>query len=234
MELGELLGSGRSADVYAIDDERVLRRYRSGMDARREAAVMDYVAGHGYPVPRVHPGEGPPGDLVMERLAGPTMSRAVFDGDLPLEAAGDGIARLLLRLHRIPARHSADPHDRVLHLDLHPDNVMLTARGPMVIDWCNTEEGGPEEDCAISALILAQIAVDAEDERAPATRVVLGALLAGLGAAMGYGDALDRAKARRGANPTMTARELQLLDAAAALVRELGLTAARRPAPPPR
>ncbi|MGP3931540.1 phosphotransferase [Nonomuraea sp. KM88] len=234
MEPGELLGQGRSADVYAIDEVRVLRRYRAGIDARREAAVMDYVAGHGYPVPRVHPGEGPPGDLVMERLTGPTMLRAMLDGDLGLEAAGDAIARLLLRLHRIPARHSADPDARVLHLDLHPDNVMLTARGPIVIDWSNTEEGSPEEDCAMSAMILAQVAADARDESAPAARVVLGALLAGLGPAMGYGDALDRAKARRGANPTMTTRELELLDAAAALVRELGLTAARRPAPPSR
>ncbi|TDC05178.1 aminoglycoside phosphotransferase family protein [Nonomuraea longispora] len=222
MELGELLGSGRSADVYTIGEDLVLRRYRSDLDARREAAVIGYVAAHGYPVPRVHPGDQPATDLVMERLTGPTMLHAMLGGELSPEAAGDGIARLLLRLHRIPARCSADPRDRVLHLDLHPDNVMLTPRGPMVIDWSNTEEGLPEEDCAISAMILAQVAADDEDGRAPAARAAVSALLAGLGAAMDYGDALERARDRRGANSTMTARELSLLDAATALVRELG------------
>ncbi|MFF4619577.1 phosphotransferase [Nonomuraea jabiensis] len=58
MEVGDLLGSGRTADVYAIDDERVLRRYRIPIDARREAAVIAHVAGHGYPVPELHPGGG--------------------------------------------------------------------------------------------------------------------------------------------------------------------------------
>ncbi|MFC7592741.1 phosphotransferase [Nonomuraea antimicrobica] len=58
--MSELLGAGRSADVYAIGDGRVLRRYRVAIDARRETAVMAYVAGHGYPVPEVYPGRAPP------------------------------------------------------------------------------------------------------------------------------------------------------------------------------
>jgi hypothetical protein len=45
-------------------------------------------------------------------------------------AAGDG-ARLLAdlhdRLHALPALLSRDPDARVLHLDLHPGNVLLAA-----------------------------------------------------------------------------------------------------------
>lgn len=51
MHTGELLGSGRTADVFAIDDRWVLRQYRDGGDAAPEAAVMSYLADHGYLVP---------------------------------------------------------------------------------------------------------------------------------------------------------------------------------------
>ncbi|SDI79460.1 phosphotransferase [Nonomuraea jiangxiensis] len=217
----ELLGSGRSADVYAIDEGRVLRRYRSGIDTRREIAVMAYVGARGYPVPEVYPGDGPVTDLVMARLSGPTMFRAMIEGTITAEEAGHTLARLLLRLHRIPARVSADPGDRVLHLDLHPENVMLTPRGPMVIDWCNAREGPPGLDCAMSALILAQVAVDGESALAPAARAGLVALLDGLGAAMDFTGALDRAGALRAADRGVNEREKGLIDQAVALVREL-------------
>jgi hypothetical protein len=59
------VGSGRDADVFAIDARRVLRRYRRGGDVAAEAAVMPYVAGRGFPVPRVYRADG--ADLVMDR-----------------------------------------------------------------------------------------------------------------------------------------------------------------------
>ncbi|MFG1703982.1 phosphotransferase [Nonomuraea sp. M3C6] len=221
MEIGELLGSGRSADVYAIDGERVLRRYRTATDVGREAAVMVYVRERGFPVPDVYPGDESDTDLVMGRLSGPTMLEAVIEGSITPEETGDTLAGLLLRLHEIPALASADLGDRVLHLDLHPDNVMLTVRGPVVIDWANTEEGPPGLDCAMSAVILAQVAVDPESELAALARSVLVALLAGLGAAMDFGGGLDQVKARRGVDQGVSEREKGFLDAAVALVRDL-------------
>ncbi|MCX4453765.1 phosphotransferase [Streptomyces sp. NBC_01728] len=56
MRTGRLIGSGRSADVFEVEGERgwVVRRDRDGWgDAAAEAAVMEYVRGHGYPVPAV-------------------------------------------------------------------------------------------------------------------------------------------------------------------------------------
>ncbi|MEV0387637.1 phosphotransferase [Nonomuraea sp. NPDC050643] len=222
MEIGELLGSGRSADVYALGDDRVLRRYRADIDAGREAAIMAYVAAHGYPVPEVHPGQGRPTDLVMGRLSGPTMLHALFAGEIAPEQVGDILARLLRRLHEIPVRQSAAPGDRILHLDLHPDNVMLTPRGPVVIDWCNAAEGRPELDCALSVVILAQAAVDPElpDWREPA-HSSLRALVAALGEALDVGEPLELARARRGADRAMSERETGLLDEAVALIRRL-------------
>ncbi|HEY9474597.1 MAG TPA: phosphotransferase, partial [Mycobacteriales bacterium] len=221
-----------TADVFAIDDERVLRRYRDGTDATTEAAVMAYLADQGYPVPRVwphpegdDPNSGPArGDLVLERLTGQTMVRAMVDGTLATEQAGQLLAGLLRRLHAIPARLSADPSHRVRHLDLHPDNVLLTPRGPVVIDWSNTSEGSPGLDWAASALILAQVAVGGVhgvDEVAPVAGAVLRALLAH-GTQVDLGDGrtghLADARAIRASNPTLAQDEIERLDDAVALV----------------
>ena len=68
MRTGRLLGSGRSADVYEIDEAWVLRRDRGGWgDATAEAVVMRHVHEHGYPVPGVRAATR--ADLVMERRA---------------------------------------------------------------------------------------------------------------------------------------------------------------------
>ena len=72
MRIGELVGSGRTADVYAIDERWVLRRYRDGTDQTREAAVLAHLAERGYPVPAVDPASDAGRGLVMQRLYGPT------------------------------------------------------------------------------------------------------------------------------------------------------------------
>ncbi|MEU0412996.1 phosphotransferase [Streptomyces griseorubiginosus] len=230
MQTGELLGSGRSADVFAIDDHWVPRRYRDGGDATAEAAVMACLAERGYPVPRVRapvgagPGHAPRTDLVMQRLHGPSMLQALLQGTVTAAEAGSTLADLLHRLHAVPARTCADAGHRILHLDLHPDNVMLTPAGPMVIDWRNTEEGPPALDWAMSSLILAQVAVDTTALAAPA-RAVLAALLTHRGptavAGNTYAACLMEARKRRAADPSMNKNESHLLDDAVDLIHEL-------------
>ncbi|MER5183336.1 hypothetical protein ABT009_34180 [Streptomyces sp. NPDC002896] len=103
MQTGELLGSGRSADVFAIDDHWVLRRYLDGGDTTAEATVMAYLAQHGYPVPHLREpatathGTRPRGDLVMQRLHGPSMLQALLQGTVTAEDAGAALAGLLHR-----------------------------------------------------------------------------------------------------------------------------------------
>ncbi|MFH8441408.1 phosphotransferase [Streptomyces sp. NPDC018026] len=219
MRTGRLIGAGRSADVYEADAGWVLRRDREGVgDAAAEGAVMEHVRKHGYPVPRVWPGttESPRTDLVMERLTGPTMLRAWQDGALTPQEAGGMLAGLLRRLHRVPAYRGADPGARVLHLDLHPDNVILTADGPRVIDWSNTEEGDPGLDWGMTAVILAQVAAAG----GPVSGPVEGALAALLADPFALTpDGLAEALRRRAANPTMSRDEVDLLPAAEALIR---------------
>lgn len=224
MRIGQMLGSGRSADVYELDELWVLRRYRDGLDATRELPVMSYLSASGYPVPRLgpQPPSAGPGDLVLQRLTGPTMLESLLSGAMDGTEASAVLARLLAELHTIPARLSPDPEDRILHLDLHPDNVMLTADGPVVIDWSNTEEGPPALDRAMSALILAQVAVDPAGPAADGARALLTALMPHLVAEGGIpAHHLADVAARRTANPTMTPAERALIGEAAALVASL-------------
>ena len=68
---GELMGSGRSADVFAIGSGRVLRRFRTPWDVQAEAELMIFLREAGFPVPVVYDASG--ADLVMERLDGRDM-----------------------------------------------------------------------------------------------------------------------------------------------------------------
>jgi tRNA A-37 threonylcarbamoyl transferase component Bud32 len=148
------LASGREADVFVLDDERVLRRYRNHNDAAREAAIMAYVRRSGFPVPVVYAAQGP--EMVMERLHGPTMAEAALAGDLSVADSAAMLADLHRRLHALPAQSGPET---IVHLDLHPMNVLLTERGPVVIDWPNARDGPGDLDTALSALILAQVAI---------------------------------------------------------------------------
>nr|WP_255622702.1 phosphotransferase [Pseudonocardia sp. DSM 110487] len=209
------MGSGRTADVYALDDQRVLRRYREPGrgEVAREALAMAHVTAHGFPAPVVFGAEGT--DLVMERLHGPVLLDAVAAGDHDPRDAGGMLADLHTRLHALPSR-SGDPEERVLHLDLHPANILLTSRGPILIDWTNATDGPPDLDVALTAVILAQVAVEPGHEYAAVATDMLTAFLGATDEdplAM-----LDRAIARRAADRSLTAQEVGLLDGAAALI----------------
>lgn len=171
----ELIGRGRAADIYALDDGRVLRRYRTAHRCEGEAGLMRYLRQAGYPVPEVFGADGQ--DLVMERLAGPTMLDDLARRPWRAARHAGVLADLHNRLHQVAApdglRHPVGPGDRVVHLDLHPSNVMLTSGGPVVIDWSNAGAGAPGADVAMTFLIMASS--DA-DELPPHIRLVVGIL----------------------------------------------------------
>jgi aminoglycoside phosphotransferase (APT) family kinase protein len=222
------LASGREADIFALDDKtRVLRRYRRAADTTGEAAVMAYVGGLGYPVPEVFAASG--NEMVLERLDGPTLSQSMEAGRTSLEAGAETLAGLIRRLHELPPWPGDLPHwpgdenggpgngGSVLHLDLHPENIMLTSRGPMVIDWCNARIGEADLDTGLSALILAQVAVDGTHPMAAFAGDFLDTLLPLL---PGHPvRLLDEVVEFRAGQLTMGADDIVALDEAAAWVR---------------
>jgi aminoglycoside phosphotransferase (APT) family kinase protein len=160
---GPLIGKGRAADVYDLGDGRVLRRNRNGASTELEATVMRHLHLHGYPVPEVHDADG--GDLVMERLDGPTMLDAFARQPWKLNRWARVLADLHTQLEQVPMdgldlRAKAGAAEVLLHGDLHPDNVMLTARGPVVIDWPNAGFGPRGFDVAYTWVIMATSETD--------------------------------------------------------------------------
>ena len=196
--------------MYGIDGQRVLRRYRDGRDVSTEAEVMRHVRRFGYPVPQLD--ATGPGEMVLQHLHGPTMLEALERATVTAADAGQELVRLLARLHTVPARAAAPSAQ--LHLDLHPGNVALTAAGPVVIDWCNARDGPPGLDVGMTAVILAQVAVDS-DPRAAVAHAVLDALLRCTAVDP---DQLDTVLARRRADPNLTTAEQALLPTAARLI----------------
>jgi aminoglycoside phosphotransferase (APT) family kinase protein len=166
-EPGKLLGAGRSADVYDVGGGRVLRRYRDGRDTKwvdTEARVMGVARTFGVPVPEVFDVSG--ADIVMERVTGPTMLDVM--GRRPWTVGGQ--ARLLAKLHglvhQVPAASLPDLVEPLpfgtparetsvlLHRDLHPQNVMLTPNGPVIIDWEGARFGPAAADIAMTWIII--------------------------------------------------------------------------------
>ena len=151
---GPLLARGEDADVFAIDDTRVLRRYRRRAVPDGEVAIMRYVRERGYPAPRVIDVSGP--DLTLERIDGRTMLDDLRRRPWRFRTHARTLARLHRELHAIaPPDFLRGDGDAVLHLDLHPANVMLARRGPVVIDWANAARGDAPFDVALTAVVLA-------------------------------------------------------------------------------
>jgi aminoglycoside phosphotransferase (APT) family kinase protein len=158
--MGELplIGRGRAADVFDLGGGRVLRRYRNERagDAEREARAMRHLRAHGVPVPEVFDAAG--ADLVMERLTGPTMLDAIKQRPWRARALGGQLSDLQAQIHRVPLEGLDLPRrcagEAILHLDLHPDNVILTPGGPMIIDWSNVAVGDPLADAMYSWMVM--------------------------------------------------------------------------------
>jgi aminoglycoside phosphotransferase (APT) family kinase protein len=150
----ELIAAGRASEIFDLGDGRVLRRFKTAGDPEREALVMRHAARHGYPVPGVH--DVTPNALVLERIDGPTMAEQMMEDASTLPINASVLVRLHNRLHAIPAPptlRAIGDGDRLLHLDLHPANVILAATGPVVIDWTNACRGDPALDVAFTWVI---------------------------------------------------------------------------------
>ena len=157
-ETGPLLASGRDGDIFEYGPGLVLRRAKGGRVIEREARIMEYAAAHGYPVPQVHDVRADGTEIVMERLDGPLMMNAMASRPWTMAKHARLLADLHDQLHLIAAPEwlpqLGTGADRLVHLDLHPLNVVMTARGPVVIDWTNASGGDPLLDVALTYVLL--------------------------------------------------------------------------------
>jgi aminoglycoside phosphotransferase (APT) family kinase protein len=157
LEPGRLIAKGRSADVYELSTGKVLRRYRDPEhSAVGEASVMSYARRNGIPVPQVFEVDGP--DMVLERVDGPTMLKVLSRRPQQSRAMIRTLAELHAVVHSVDApeglRTPFGPGRSLLHLDFHPDNVIMAKTGPVVIDWPNAVAGPAEADNANTWIVL--------------------------------------------------------------------------------
>jgi hypothetical protein len=121
---------------------------------------MDYVRAQGFPVPAVEEVSADGLDVVLERIEGPDMVAMMNSRPWTIPRMGRTLADLHAELHELTAPDwLADAPvgrgTRLLHLDLHPLNVMMSPGGPVVIDWANASRGDPAVDVALAWVLMA-------------------------------------------------------------------------------
>lgn len=141
-----VIAAGRASEIVDLGHGRVLRRFKGGGRPAREAVIMEHARAHGFSVPQVL--EVLDDGLVLERVDGPTMLAVLRRQPWRAPSSARTLAQLHRRLHEIPFEG-----ERLLHLDLHPDNILLSTRGPVVIDWTNARAGDPALDVALTWVI---------------------------------------------------------------------------------
>jgi aminoglycoside phosphotransferase (APT) family kinase protein len=201
---------GRTAEVFAWGDGRVLKLLRPSMPAgmgEMEARAGRIVSAAALAAPRLLETITVDGrfGLVYERVDGRSMvdclaSRPLRIGSMAAdfarlhaamhESSGDGLPELktylrsmfgqagdllppdlraiiLARLDELPDGNS------ISHGDMHPGNVVMTASGPVVIDWMTLTRGEPAADVARTLFLLRDSALPAEMARPQRVAVVL-------------------------------------------------------------
>lgn len=158
MEPGRLIAAGRDSEIFEFGPDLVLRRALGDRSLNDEARVMEFARSAGYPVPSVHEVRAGGTELVMDRVVGPTQLVALLRRPWTIGRQAAMLARLHERLHAITAPEWLPPvpdgGNRLLHLDLHPLNVILTGSGPVVIDWTNARAGEDITDVTLTYVLL--------------------------------------------------------------------------------
>ncbi|MCI0543023.1 MAG: phosphotransferase [Actinobacteria bacterium] len=153
----------------------MVRRYRVPADTAREAEIMRHAAAFGFPVPEVY--EVTPAEMVMTRLHGPTMREAMVADPSSIGTHTTTLIELHHRLAEIPGpawlTAVIEPGVALVHLDLHPGNVVLTDEGPVVIDWTDAGRGPIGADPALVWLLTQVVDVEATGGSRPLSRETL-------------------------------------------------------------
>jgi aminoglycoside phosphotransferase (APT) family kinase protein len=207
IDIGPLIGRGRTADVYALGEGQVLKLFhadRSEQAIERERSIAEVLNTLCVPVPRYDgalriAGRG---GLIFERIDGDSMlaacvrrpwqvlrrARQLAEIHFALHARSapklpaqrDYLQRMIERAPDLPetTRRSAIEQlqrlpegDRLCHGDFHPDNVVLSRRGFVVLDWVTATCGVPAADVARTLLLLRHAVLPPDTPRGAALAI---------------------------------------------------------------
>jgi uncharacterized protein (TIGR02172 family) len=191
MEKGSLIGSGRTAEVYAWGEECILKLYQDWMPSisvEWEFRITRRAREAGLPVPaaeEILQVDGRQG-IVFERVRGISMLADLVARPGAILSISRILAELHARMHACmlpPDTYSQRQQiergidlakglseaekqairdilaclpdgNAVCHGDFHPDNVIMTDHGPVIIDWMTGTRGHPLGDVARTALLF--------------------------------------------------------------------------------
>lgn len=188
--LDKPIALGRTAEVYAWEEGKILKLYREGFspdDVDYEQRLARIVHASGLPVPaafdivEVNGRRG----IVYQRMDGPSMLETINKHPGQLRRSMRQLADLHIEMHtrsvpELPSQRErlqrkiqrAQPlpddlkaaalqalealpdGDRLCHGDFHPGNILLTASGPIIIDWIDATRGNPLADVARTRLLF--------------------------------------------------------------------------------
>ncbi|NOU68830.1 phosphotransferase [Paenibacillus sp. LMG 31461] len=189
MVVGERIGRGNTADIYALGAKQVLKVFREPklLDLERNIsnAIEELAVGAPIFYGTVET-DGLTG-LAYERILGPSMLEILLGKPEKAAEYGRQLAQLHTKIHGVKAtgrlesiksrltymisgiRHVGfEPlreviesrlsklpgGDHLCHGDFHPGNVLISQRGPVVIDWMTAVCGPAQADVARTIIIL--------------------------------------------------------------------------------
>jgi len=144
----EVTVDGRFGMVLSrLDGPTLLQLMRSGaMTFGQAGAILASVCLSVHKTP-------PPPDVISLRDS--MDSSLLLSGHIVSKHLATGILALIERLR---------PGDGLCHGDLHPDNVIMTADGPRLIDWIGAVRAPAAFDLAISHILLTEFAPEVTDD----------------------------------------------------------------------
>jgi len=191
LPLENLIGAGRTADVYAWGKDEVLKLYQSWMPSsvvEREYTSTLAASQAGISVPEAHQlvQYQDRFGIIFERVRGVSLMRELELHPWRVRSIARQLAELHVQInhcqvtanlpsHREQIRAgilrsaALDPRKRehilqllaalpegnaLCHGDFHPDNVLLTSNGPVIIDWFTGAHGMPAADLMRTLMIL--------------------------------------------------------------------------------
>jgi len=190
MKIGNLIGRGRTADVFELNENKILKLYHENFPKRWVQGEYDtskYVQDHLDFVPRVFElieYQGKHG-IIFEKIEGITLVEYLLKNPIKIFKVVKQIAKLHVELHSIEYLEKDNqkeffrydikrvkeldettkdkillildkfPADnKICHRDFHPDNIMHSKKGMIVIDWMTATSGSPAGDVARTFYIL--------------------------------------------------------------------------------
>jgi aminoglycoside phosphotransferase (APT) family kinase protein len=152
---------GSGTDIWRVETDagpvavRVFPASHHGV-AQRERDVLTIVRGSTIRVPAIlaagaAASAGGRPVTVLEWCEGTTMLDRLVAQPRDARWLGDLLGRTQAAIHRLapPVAWVRDSTDRLLHLDLHPANVIVAGRDVSgVLDWVNSTAGDPRRDVA--------------------------------------------------------------------------------------